>query len=241
MPLRYADRLARTSGSTQGRGVPCGMASLPLFPLSTVLMPGALIPLQIFEPRYVALLHDLVRHQQERAPVFGVVAIRKGYEVGEHGVRALHTVGCAAQVVRAADLGDQRYLVVSQGTTRFRLGALDESAGTPYATAEVTWLEEAEGESLAVTVMAARLREDIAAYRRAIGAEAVEPPGSDRELSYWLPDAIGLELADRQQLLASPDTETRLRLGARLVRRERTLAATLTTVTRPLAGPMSPN
>ncbi len=217
------------------------MASLPLFPLGTVLMPGGLLPLQIFEARYVALLHDLMRHQEERPPVFGVVAIRKGYEVGEHGVRALHTVGCAAQVVQAADLGDQRYLVVSQGTTRFRLGALDESAGTPYVTAEVTWLEETEGESQAVTALAARLRDDIAAYRLAVGEEAVDPPESDRELSYWLPDAVGLELADRQQLLASPDTETRLRLGARLVRRERALAATLTTVTRPFHGPMSPN
>lgn len=69
------------------------MATLPLFPLGTVLMPGAQLPLQIFEPRYVALLRDLLAGQDERSPLFGVVAIREGYEVGDDGVRALHPVG----------------------------------------------------------------------------------------------------------------------------------------------------
>ena len=100
------------------------MATLPLFPLGTVLMPGGRLPLQIFEPRYVQLLRDLLDGQDERSPVFGVVAIREGFEVGDDGVRALHPVGCGALLTQAAALEGERFLVVSEGTDRFRLDAI---------------------------------------------------------------------------------------------------------------------
>src|SRR6476469_1061251 len=118
------------------------MATLPLFPLGTVLMPGARLPLQIFEPRYVQLLKDLLDGQDERLPVFGVIAIREGFEVGDDGVRALHPGGCGALLTQAAALEDERCLVVSERADRFRLDAIDESAGRPDATARVTWLTE---------------------------------------------------------------------------------------------------
>src|SRR6476660_6348415 len=121
------------------------MATLPLFPLGTVLLPGARLPLQIFEPRYVALLRDLLAAQQERSPVFGVVAIREGYEVGDDGVRALHPVGCGALLTQAGARETERYFGGAEGTRRFRLESVDAEAGTPYATGEVTWLEEVEG------------------------------------------------------------------------------------------------
>jgi Lon protease-like protein len=54
------------------------VADLPLFPLQTVLFPGALLPLHIFEPRYQLL----VRRCVERQTPFGVVLIRSGPEVG---------------------------------------------------------------------------------------------------------------------------------------------------------------
>ena len=122
------------------------MATLPLFPLGTVLMPGARLPLQIFEPRYVQLLKDLLDGQDERLPVFGVIAIREGFEVGEDGVRALHPVGCGALLIQAAALEGERFLAVSEGTDRFHLDAIDESAGTPYTTARITWLPEPDGD-----------------------------------------------------------------------------------------------
>lgn len=217
------------------------MASLPLFPLGTVLMPGAQLPLQIFEPRYVALLRDLIERQDKQPPVFGVVAIRKGFEVGEHGVSALHTVGCAARLQQAADLGDQRFLVIAQGTTRFRLGPLDQAAGTAYTVAEITWLEDATGDPDEVERLAARLRTELASHRAHIGEEPVESPDDDQELSYWVAQSLSLELSDRQQLLATADTEARLRLGRRLVRREHTLSVSLHTAGRPPDGRMSLN
>lgn len=211
------------------------MASLPIFPLGTVLMPGDQLPLQIFEPRYVALLRDLVAHQDQQDPVFGVVAIKKGFEVGQDGVSALHPVGCAALLTRAAELGEQKYVVVCEGTRRFTVDALDATAGTPYTTAEVTWLGEPDGDPDLTRPLAARLRGELAAYRKAIGEQVLTPPEGDRELSYWLPQAITLDLADRQLLLSSSDTGARLRLGLQLVHREHVLATSLGTVPRPPA------
>src|SRR6476469_3222174 len=159
------------------------MATLPLFPLGTVLMPGARLPLQIFEPRYVQLLKDLLDGQDERLPVFGVIAIREGFEVGDDGVRALHPVGCAALLTQAAALEGERFLVVSVGTDRFRLDGIDPAADTPYATGDVTWLGEPEGDDLRVTALAERVREELLGYAAQLGQDEPDLPDDDRLLS----------------------------------------------------------
>lgn len=216
------------------------MATLPLFPLGTVLMPGSRLPLQIFEPRYVQLLRDLLDDQDERSPVFGVVAIREGFEVGEDGVRALHPVGCGALLTQAAALEGARFLVVSEGTDRFRVDGIDESAGTPYVTARITWLTEPDGDAASVVALAAQLRTELTAFAAAVGADA-ELPDDDRALAYAVPDTVSLDVVDRQALLESTDTESRLRLGMRLVRREREFAAALGAVAAPPTPPFSLN
>lgn len=217
------------------------MASLPLFPLGTVLLPGARLPLQIFEPRYVKMLRDIVDGQEQRPPVFGVLAIREGFEVGGDGVRALHPVGCAALLTQAASLGQDRFLIVCEGTERFTLEGV-ESAGTDYFTGEVSWLVETDGDGEAVAELATRLRREIATFRRATAADDDEaPPSDNRVLSYWLPNVVNLDLGERQQLLASEDTEARLRLALRLVRRERALAQALGAVAPPPDRPMNLN
>ncbi|GAA2740326.1 LON peptidase substrate-binding domain-containing protein [Terrabacter aerolatus] len=216
------------------------MATLPLFPLGTVLMPGGRLPLQIFEPRYVQLLKDLIDGQDERSPVFGVVAIREGFEVGDDGVRALHPVGCGALVTQAAALEGERFLVISEGTDRFRLDDIDESAGTPYTTARITWLTEPDGDAATVVELAARLRAELTSFADATGGEA-EIPDDDRLLAYAVPETVSLDVADRQRLLSSSDTESRLRLGLGLVRREREFADALGAVGSAQLPPFSPN
>jgi hypothetical protein len=217
------------------------MATLPLFPLGTVLLPGARLPLQIFEPRYVALLRDLLAAQQQRSPVFGVVAIREGYEVGDEGVLSLHPVGCGALLTQAAALENERFFVVSEGTQRFRLDAVDPSAGTPYATGEVTWLDEVEGDAVAVAELGARLRAELLSFATTVGAKDLDMPGDDRLLSYAVPQTVSLDVGDRQRLLECVDTESRLRLGLELVRREKEFAATLGAVANPSAPPPNLN
>ena len=117
---------------------------IPLFPLGTVLYPGLLLPLHIFEERYRRLVRDLAGLPPEQQR-FGVVAIRQGREVGADGVEALHEVGCAAQVRRIEAYEDGRFELATTGGPRFRLVGVDGSL--PYLQGDVEWLPEAPGEA----------------------------------------------------------------------------------------------
>ena len=197
------------------------------------------MPLQLFEPRYLELLSDIVYASE--VPEFGVVAIRQGHEVGADAVRDLHEVGCVARVLQAAPMGDGRYLVLSTGVRRFALDGLVAGAGTAYLTGEVTFLEEGTGDADAVHDLAERLRSALHDYATTLGATEPDWPADAEELSYAVGTAVGLDLGDRQRLLAAADTETRLRLGLTLVRRERSLAATLGVVPPPPEHGFNPN
>src|SRR3984957_3317136 len=125
---------------------------LPLFPLGAVLYPGMLLPLHIFEERYRQLVRDLLDRPEPRR--FGVIAIRKGRETGIDGVHSLYEIGCTATLRRVDELDDGRFDVVTVGTRRFRLLALDRTR--PYL--------QGEGELLAEDAV------DQAAAARAAGA-----------------------------------------------------------------------
>jgi Lon protease-like protein len=86
-----------------------------MFPLGTVLLPSAHLPLHIFEPRYRALIRDCLDGDRE----FGVVLIERGQEVGGGDVR--FGVGTVARIVQTAELPDGRWLVDAIGTERFRV------------------------------------------------------------------------------------------------------------------------
>jgi len=86
-----------------------------MFPLGTVLLPFAHLPLHIFEPRYRALVKDVLAGDGE----FGVVLIERGHEVG--GGDARFAVGTVARIVQTAELPDGRWLVDAIGTERFRV------------------------------------------------------------------------------------------------------------------------
>lgn len=89
---------------------------LPMFPLGTPLVPGALLPLQIFEPRYQLMMTDVL-HASE--PEFGVVLIERGHEVGGGDIRSL--VGTVARIVDNQMLDDGRRMVIALGTRRMRV------------------------------------------------------------------------------------------------------------------------
>ena len=132
--------------------------TIPLFPLGTVLYPGLLLPLHIFEDRYRQLVGDLLEGPEPRR--FGVIAIRKGRETGIDGVSALYEVGCAAVLRRVERYEDGRYDIITAGAERFRLLGLDESR--PYLQAEVEWLPEETGDEAAAGLAA---RATAAAFR----------------------------------------------------------------------------
>jgi Lon protease-like protein len=196
---------------------------LPLFPLGTVLFPGLLLPLHVFEQRYRRMVRDLLAEPEERRR-FGVVAIREGREVGAEGVRALHAVGCVARLRRVDPYDDGRYDLVATGERRFRLVGVDDSR--PYLSAEVEPLDEPPGEAADLLAAAVAIR--FGAYRRALGGEVGDDlPDDPGLLSYLVAATAVLDLDDKQRLLEAPDTAARLRREVRLLRRETALLGLL--------------
>jgi len=199
------------------------MPSLPIFPLGTALFPGARLPLQLFEPRYLALARTLAgRDEDDRR--FGVLLIRKGHEVGADAVQDLHGIGCEARVdAMALAEGANGTVVhlVATGVRRFRLDGLDAAAGTPFTTGVVTWLPERPvGDDPEVLALADKARRAHTAYLAGLGAEAepVEAPLSG--VAYRVAERMVLDPADRQRVLEGVDAATRLRTVLGLLRRE---------------------
>lgn len=195
-------------------------ARLPLFPLGTVLFPGVLLPLHVFEQRYRQLVRDLLAapHEQRR---FGVVAIREGREVGAQGVRALHAVGCLARLRRVEPYDDGRFDIVTTGSQRFRLERLEDSR--PYLQGDVELLDEPLGAG--ADTARAQVAGAWSTYRDTLGS-ADEHLGDDlaaadaTTLSYLVAAGMVLDLGDKQRLLEAPDTAGRLARELALLRRE---------------------
>lgn len=107
---------------------------IPLFPLSgALLLPRGQMPLNIFEPRYLAMVDDALRSHR----VIGM--IQPEPESGRQPqTPALLKVGCLGRITQFAETGDDRYIVTLTGISRFRL--VDElPASTPYRQARVDY------------------------------------------------------------------------------------------------------
>lgn len=198
---------------------------LPLFPLNTVLFPGVVMPLHVFEDRYRSLVRDLIALPPSRDREFGVVAIKVGYEVGERGVHTIQRVGCAALVTQVTANDDGTYEIIVVGRRRFHVEDLDPT--NDYLQADVEWLADPGGGSpadLASAAETARVLFD--SYRMVVeqlrGDDVLDgpTPRDPVDLAYTLAAAMVLTLADRQGLLECADITTRLRMGTSLLRAE---------------------
>lgn len=204
---------------------------LPLFPLGTVLVPGEVLPLHIFEPRYRDLVHDLTRADADAGdaggPQFGVIGIRQGHEVGTGRLGALYDVGCSAEILRTEPQDDGSWDLVTMGRHRFRLDAMVENSGKDYLVGQVDWLEEPS--RTVPDDLVAEVRSEFIRYCDQLGIDrgaAAKPSGTMDDptlLSYVITGTMLLDLPERQRLLAAPDAQTRLRRADALLRRERVL------------------
>jgi Lon protease-like protein len=183
-----------------------------MFPLGTVLLPFAHLPLHIFEPRYRALVKDCLAGDGE----FGVVLIERGQEVGGGDVR--FGVGTVARIVQTAELSDGRWLLDAVGTERFRVTEwLPED---PYPQAMVEALEDAPSDVDAETeerrMAVERLLRQVLALQVELGMPA---PSAVRTLDED-PAVAAFEAAllspigpmDAQKVLEAPGTVARLTL-----------------------------
>jgi len=200
---------------------------LPMFPLNTVLFPGVTIPLHVFEDRYRALVHHLLTIPDKAERVFGIVAIREGYEVGVHGAQSVHTVGCLAQMTMVDPQPDGRFDIEVVGRQRLRLHSMDPSG--PYLVGEVELLDDDEAEDDAETDAGAgagagaapdqeaeRTLLTFEAYRKQLsdlrGGDVLDGdfPRDPTYLSYSLAATCLLTLRERQALLETDSAHERL-------------------------------
>ncbi|MFD5028128.1 LON peptidase substrate-binding domain-containing protein [Streptomyces sp. NPDC058373] len=223
---------------------------LPLFPLNTVLFPGLVLPLNVFEARYRAMMRDLLDSLPEDPEAdepcqFIVVAIRDGHEVapsepgmpddaggseagpmtgfGDDPARSLHAVGCIADAATIREREDSGYEVLATGTTRVRLHSIDTSG--PYLTAEAEPLPEDPGDeagALAEGVLRAfrSYQKRLAGARELTLTANADLPDEPSVVSYLVAAATVLDVPTRQRLLQAPDTASRLRDELALLRRE---------------------
>lgn len=97
-------------------------AVLPVFPLDNVIiMPGAVLPLNIFEPRYLNMIEDAFKSHH----LIGMVQPRKTADMSG-GEPELYTTGCAGRITSYSETADGRMLISLSGVIRFRI--LDELA-----------------------------------------------------------------------------------------------------------------
>ena len=177
-----------------------------MFPLGTVLVPGMLLPLHVFEPRYRRMLGDCLAADG----TFGVVLIERGSEVGGGDVRT--DVGTRARVVQAEELADGRWAVVAVGQDRIRVDRW--LPDDPYPRAEISdWPDDPASGAAAGDRpdprpgIVGRLRR-AAALASELGLSAapldLELDDDPVAASYQASLAAPLGPADRQALLAAP-------------------------------------
>ncbi|MEY2554769.1 MAG: uncharacterized protein QOC57_2629 [Ilumatobacteraceae bacterium] len=191
------------------------MAVMPMFPLGSVLLPGAMLPLHVFEPRYQQLVRDCV---DAPAHEFGVVLIDRGQEVGGGDSRL--DVGVVAEIMQVAAMDGGRFAVVALGTRRIRVRQW--LADDPYPRAEVEQWPDDDG-----VLSTDRLEEVAARVKRCVGlaVEMGDRSGvPDVELSHdptidtFLLAAISpFGPADQYAVLCAADPVTRLELIDRLL------------------------
>ena len=181
---------------------------MAMFPLGSVLVPGGVLSLHVFEPRYRALVQHCLAAEE---PDFGVVLIDRGSEVGGGDVR--RTIGTVARMAQVGQTDDGRYAVIAVGIGRVRVNAW--LPDDPFPLADVDeWPDDDElpdPELLAATTRRARRA---AALATELGDLAGDPNSevSDDPLfaSYQLIDLAPVGAADAYDLLCADGAAARV-------------------------------
>lgn len=108
--------------------------SIPIFPLpGALLLPRARLPLNLFEPRYLAMLEDTLKTEHRLIGMIQPIVMPEKRSAGR-----LHQIGCAGRVTAFQETEDGRYLITLSGVSRYRLIEAQEGFN-PYMRARVDW------------------------------------------------------------------------------------------------------
>lgn len=178
---------------------------LPMFPLGSVAMPGSVVPLHVFEPRYRQLVKDLEAGDRR----FGIVLIERGSEVGGGDVRA--AVGTRMRLAESQQMPDGRYAIVAVGEERIRVETWLPDDPYPLALVE-TLRDEADPSDEALEV-AERCVRRAHAVAHELGYEVPSLDDflvGDRSARLWqLARMTPCGPVDRQRILAAASVEAR--------------------------------
>jgi Lon protease-like protein len=180
------------------------VTTLPVFPLNAVVFPGVVTPLHVFEDRYRALVRDLLVIEDPADRVFVIVAIREGYEVGEHGMQSMHRTGTLVQLTEVERYDDGRFDIEVTGRQRVVLDAVE---GGEEGVADEATEEEAER-----TLATFEEYRDQLSELRGGPVLAGSMPRDPTYLSYSLSATCLLSQTERQELLEAADAAERLRM-----------------------------
>ncbi|MFZ0014296.1 MAG: LON peptidase substrate-binding domain-containing protein [Acidimicrobiia bacterium] len=191
------------------------MRELPMFPLGLVLLPGMVLPLRLFEPRYLQMYADIIDSDRE----FGVVLIERGIESRDDN--PTFDIGCVAHVVGSGLNDDGTVGLVTMGRTRIRVTEWLPSDPYPLAVVE-DLADEQPGPPGDAALLSARRR-----LPELISLAGRLNPGSDYEVPdlsddptqsiYQLAQIAGLQTLDLQRVLETPTTDQRAALVDELI------------------------
>jgi Lon protease-like protein len=189
---------------------------LRLFPLNTVLFPGAILNLHVFEPRYRQMISECLDSNE----AFGVVLIREGQD-GDADVMP-HDVGTTAEICDVTPLPAGRYYISTTGRRRFRIQ--DVVSHDPYLLVEVEYLEEELDDRNAVGELSDEVREEFREYLRLLvefsGTSAeFDVPSDPVDASFLIGDALQVADTMKQRLLELSNTQQRLTVELGFLRR----------------------
>ena len=195
---------------------------LPLFPLNTVLFPGQMLPLHIFEDRYRLMIR---RCLAEDLP-FGVVLIKRGTEVGAEAEP--HEVGTIARILKSSHQSDGTIDIITVGQERFCIDRLIHDQ--PYLRGEVKTLPMRESAAPdALVNLADRVRDSVSRYIKLI-AEAAglqiqvdAMPDAPQQLGYLAGVAMQIDNREKQEILANSSLPEVLAREIQLLNRENAL------------------
>ncbi|HET7730361.1 MAG TPA: LON peptidase substrate-binding domain-containing protein [Usitatibacter sp.] len=187
---------------------------LPIFPLQVVLYPGALLPLRIFEVRYM----DMARECLRASTPFGVCLIKEGHEAGAPAVP--ENIGCVARIADC-DMEELGILkVTAMGGDRFRIVSSEVNRqGLIVAEVELLAPETRSEESPGLDECAGFLRKVIAG----IGEGRFAPPLRFEDptwVSFRLAEILPLRIDVKQKLLELTDATLRLAVLHRFLRQQ---------------------
>lgn len=181
---------------------------LPVFPLSgALLLPGGQMPLNIFEPRYIAMVDEALRGHR-------LIGMVQPEDSDSRGAPPLYDLGCVGKITSFSDTGDGRYLITLTGIARYRIGE-ELTAMTPYRQCSVdftAFAQDFQPDSTGEDVDRAGLLRTLRSFAEAHGL-SVDWKGIDDAPNDTLVNALSMISPfgprEKQALLAANDLKTR--------------------------------